>query len=37
MQLIHRTVSAARRLADRIRRWRDEIAVYPIDADRWLR
>lgn len=37
MQLIHRTVTAVRRAAARIRAWRDEIAAHPIDADRWLR
>lgn len=37
MQLLHRTVRTARRLIERARRWRDEIAAYPIDHDRWLR
>jgi hypothetical protein len=37
MEPVHRTLAAVRRLAERIRTWRDEIATYEIDADRWLR
>ncbi|BCJ32531.1 hypothetical protein Athai_00340 [Actinocatenispora thailandica] len=37
MKLYRHPVTAVRRLAERIRIWRDEIAAYPVDADRWLR
>lgn len=37
MELPHRTVAALRHLRDRIRAWRDAIAVHPVDRDRWLR
>lgn len=37
MELYRHTVTAVGYLAERIRAWRDEIAEYPIGADRWLR
>ena len=37
MERYQATVRAVRRLAARIRAWRDEIATRPIDPDGWWR